>query len=80
MRRLDGQSQESGQMYVGTWAIVKECEVLAGWRNVCKRIGNLNGLGTYSLKVLGEKAGSERREETECDRCSCPCVRSSTSL
>lgn len=32
-----------------------------------------------SLKPLGKKAGSERKE-TECSRCSCPSVRSPASL
>lgn len=34
----------------------------------------------YGMKVPGEKAGGERREETGCDRCLRPSVRSATSL
>lgn len=60
---LDRQSQESRQIYVGTWATVREYEVLEGVEKYVHGNREFDWLED-SLKVLGEKAGSERRGDT----------------
>lgn len=60
---LDRQSQESRQIYVGTWATVREYEVLEGVEKYVQGNREFDWLED-SLKVLGEKAGSERRGDT----------------
>lgn len=68
----DGQSQEGEQ--IGAWATVRGHEVLAGVEK-CVRGREFEWSGD-NLKVLGEKTGSVGRGEAECNRDSCPPVRS----
>lgn len=60
---LDRQSQESRQIYVVTWATVREYEVLEGVEKYVQGNREFDWLED-SLTVLGEKAGSERRGDT----------------
>lgn len=60
---VDGQSQESRQFYVGTWATVREYGVLEGVEN-CVQGNSKFQWSEDSLKVLEEKTHCERREDT----------------